>query len=342
MACASRRLRLIIPVLAASTAMLAAARVPAPSAPAFDAVQFLETDAGFSSSDIGRVERGEVVARGLDGDNHTVAIAAAAIMAIPAASFVERFRRIEEFKRTPEVLQIGRVGSPPVPGDFAGLTLTVEELDDARKCRVGDCSFKLDAAGIERLRSAGTAPAVMDALRAHLAAYGAAYLRQGDAALIEYSDGRQPLPLRRELSHIVQASPHLERYWPDLHVAVAWFAGGLPPGLAHFLYWSKEKSGSRPIVSLTHAIVRPPQAGVAVIATKQIYSSHYTTASLGLTIVVERAGAVQPRTLVIYINRTRVDIFGGLLGGVKRPLVRSRARAGVERMLRDLRTRLEG
>jgi hypothetical protein len=36
-----------------------------------------------------------------------------------------------------------------------------------------------------------------------------------------------------------------------------------------------------------------------------------------------------------------VDIFDGVLGALKRPIVRSRARAGAERMMTGLRARLE-
>jgi hypothetical protein len=107
------------------------------------------------------------------------------------------------------------------------------------------------------------------------------------------------------------------------------------------VYWSKEKVGPRPVVSLTHVIIRPPGDGVATIATKQLYASHYTTGSLGLTILADRTADKGPRTLVVYLNRTRVDVFDGVLSAVKRPIVRSRARSGAVRMMTGLRTRLE-
>jgi hypothetical protein len=78
-----------------------------------------------------------------------------------------------------------------------------------------------------------------------------------------------------------------------------------------------------------------------VIATKQLYASHYSEASLGVTILLDKGTVEAPRTLVIYVNRSRLDIFGGLLGPIKRPLVRSRAREGAERTMRQLRDRLE-
>jgi hypothetical protein len=156
-----------------------------------------------------------------------------------------------------------------------------------------------------------------------------------------YNDHGRPQTLVDQLDRIVQASSFLAREWPDLHNAVATFSGRLPDGLEDFTYWSKEKVGPRASITLTHVILRPPTDGTAVVASKQIYASHYASASLGLTVLADQSTAAGPRTLLIYVNRTRVDMFGGLLGGLKRPLVRSRARAGAERMMMTLRTKLE-
>ena len=112
-------------------------------------------------------------------------------------------------------------------------------------------------------------------------------------------------------------------------------------GTEGFVYWSKEKIGPRAIVSVTHAIINPPREGSAAIATKQIYASYYSHASLGLTILLDRSTGDAPRTRVIYVNRSRLDIFGGLFGGIKRALVRSRARDGAERTMGRVRERVE-
>lgn len=342
---ASALRRLIAPVLAAAALAVAWTAMAAPNrgagANAFDAARFLEADAGFSAGEIQRVEAGEVVARGLPVDQDSVGIVAAALLAVPAEFFLERFRRIEQFKKTAEVQQIGRLRFPPSAADLEELTLDAAELKAMHRCRPRDCDLKLDARGIERVRAAPDEAATMPALRAHLADYASRYLREGNAALIEYRDKPRPLPVGAELKQILGDSPYLQRHWPDLYAAVAAFQGTLPLGLEHFIYWSKEKVGPRAVVSLTHTIIRPPRDGIAAIATKQIYASHYTTGSMGMIILAERRGTPAPRTLVIYLNRTRVDMFDGLLGGLKRSIVRSRARSGAERMMAGMRARVE-
>ena len=77
------------------------------------------------------------------------------------------------------------------------------------------------------------------------------------------------------------------------------------------------------------------------MATKSIYASHYGDASLGVTMLIEGGTPASPRTLVIYVNRSRLDVLGGVFGAIKRPLVRSRARDGAERTMRALRERTE-
>jgi hypothetical protein len=263
------------------------------------------------------------------------------MVGVPSAFFLESARRIEEFKKTPEVQQIARFSTPPAVADMALLTLEKADLDEAHRCRPGDCALKLDDAGIAKLRAVPAGGDVLSAYRTYLASYAAAYLRQGNAALLTYHDHSRPHALSWHFEQILKASPYISRNWPELYAALAAFSGKLPEGLQGFTYWSKEKVGPRSSVTLTHVITRPPDRGIAIVASKQIYASHYTNASLGLTVMVDRGTPAEPRTLLIYVNRTRVDVFRGVLGGLKRPIVRSRAKSGAERMIENMRTKLE-
>jgi hypothetical protein len=279
--------------------------------------------------------------RSLEVDDESVALAAIAMVGVPSAFFLESARRIEEFKKTPEVQQIARFSTPPAVADMALLTLEKADLDEAQRCRPGDCALKLDDAGIAKLRTVPAGGDLLSAYKAHLASYVGAYLAQGNASLITYHDHSRPHALSWHFEKILQASPYIARNWPDLYGALAAFSGKLPDGLDDFTYWSKEKVGPRASVTLTHVITRRPERGIAVVSSKQIYASHYATASLGLTVLVDRGTPAAPRTLLIYVNRTRVDVFGGVLGGLKRPIVRSRAKSGAERMVGNMRTKLE-
>lgn len=310
-----------------------------------DSVEFLQTYGRFSNDDVARISRGETAARTLDTDAAEVAICAAIDVAVPPSFYVARFRDIEAFKIADPVLQVHRFGSPPSAADIATLTITDGDVDDLRRCRTGDCAVKLDVAGIERIGSLQASGAeetsrIADAYRQHLAAYATRYLAHGDSALLEYQDSATTDRIAEELRLIVEHSPYLARETP-LVGAVSGFTGALPAGLEGFLYWSSERVGPRAVVTITHAVIGARPGGPIAIATKQIYASHYFTASLGLTLLADLSTPSAPRTRVIYINRSRVDAFGGMLGSVKRAITRSRARKGADHTLRALKARLE-
>jgi hypothetical protein len=329
---------LLVAAVAAGTRAVPAAAV--------DSVAFLQTYARFTNDDVARIARGETAVRALDSDAAEVAICAAIDVAVPPAFYVARFREIETFKTGELVLQVHRFGSPPSPADIATLKIADGDVDDLRRCRTDDCAVKLDLAGIERIRSTQASGAdgpsrIADAYRDHLVAYAARYVAHGNSALLEYRDSDRTDRIAEQLRLIVQHSPYLTRETPLVETAVSAFNGVLPGGMDGFLYWSSERVGPRVVVTITHAVIGARPGAPIAIATKQIYASHYFTASLGLTLLADLSTPSGPRTRVIYINRSRVDAFGGVLGSVKRAIARSRARKGADHTLRALRTRLE-
>jgi hypothetical protein len=103
-----------------------------------------------------------------------------------------------------------------------------------------------------------------------------------------------------------------------------------------FLYWALQKFGQlKPVLSLVHVVIHRENNRV-FIASKQIYSSHYTEAGLSVAELIpfsdERGGK---RTLAAYTIRLQVDLLGGSMGFMKR-------RAAQPRMLETLKIGLEG
>lgn len=299
---------------------------------------FLTKHAGFSASQLKRIDRGEVVAHSLSAEAAEVALAAGALVKVPVSFYLERFRSIESFKRSAEVIQIGQFSDPPAVADLRGLTIDADEIQYLRDCRPGACDLQLPDDAFARL--AGRTD-VDQAFREWLAEYSARYLREGNAALASYHNTRTLKPVATPLKKILARWPPLHDQWPAVGAALGDFAGRLPDGLQQFLYWSKEKPPGNVVINVTHVIIKPETDGVAVLATKQIYASHYMHASLGLSVLIDRSTAEGPRTLVVYMNRTHVDLFDGVMGKMIRPVVRSRARGGAERLIGRLRTRLE-
>ena len=329
-------------VAAAALALIAATAMVGRAAPAPDAGSSLLRELGFSTLEIDRIAKGEVLGRSLRADSSEVALAVAASIRTTPAFYLERLRDITTFKTSSEVLQIGKVAPPPSTRDFAVLTLENDDVKDLRSCRIDRCGVKLDRDGVERLaRRDADIPRASAAMREFLAGYTSRYLQRGNPALIEYRDDAPTRPLLADLAEILKHSGYLQRGWPALYGAVAGFDGSLPTRLDGFLYWSKEKIGPRAVVSVTHVVIDAPAGGAAAVATKQVYASHYSDASLGVTMLFDQSSGGEPRTLVVYTNRSRLDVFGGIFGALKRPIVRGRARDGATRTMERLRQRME-
>jgi hypothetical protein len=313
---------------------------------------FLKQHAGFTQQDLSSLAKGEPAARILDSSVPTEVVPFGAVRVSASAEFfVEKFRDIAAFKKGREVLQIGKFHSPPRLEDLDALTLGQDELEALKRCRVGDCGLKLTEGMITRLQKEvnWTAPEwqrlAMTTYRRILFDYVKAYLEKGTAALAVYRDKPDPLRLADELKSILQASPYLRQYLPELNHHLMHFPDGRVADSEHFFYWSQEKFGFKPVVSITHVtICRVMQGGAAsyVIASMQIYADHYFTGSLGLAAFVDRDRR-QPGSdaYLMYLNRTRVDLLQGFFSGLKRFFIRRRLLDGMDKYLRLVKQRLE-
>jgi len=312
---------------------------------------FLRAGMGLTADEIARLDRGEVVTRSLLApEPEDVGGLAVVRVAVARGVFLERFRLIETFKRASAVLKVGRFGTPPRLDDLAGLDVDVADLDAIADCRPGDCHIALTAADIERRRReldpAHPSFRVRAArwYRERLVAIVSDYLARGNAALPVYASRRRPIPVAEHFATLAGQSHFLREHAPDLRRYLFEGPENRPPGVEEFVYWSKEKVGPKPVISLTHVVmyhdrVRPDHT---VIASKQLYASHYFLASLGLTVVIDDPGADgRPGLLMAYMNHSRSDALTGFLGPLRRAIVRSRLRAGAQENLLAMRATLE-
>ena len=328
-------------------ATVLAAVPPAATQPAQTGA-FLRSTFGFDNSDLRHLAEGRPAIRSLSTtDSREVALAGAIRVAVSPARYAEELRDIVTFKRHEVVQQIGTFGTPPRVEDVAGLTLDKDHLDDLRDCHVGDCDLQLSRSAIERLRAIRwAAPDAAEQanriIRQVLTEVAAGYRSSGDRALMTYDDERTPLSVADEFRAMLAEPPAILRRFPELERHVTEFPR-VSDGIDDVIYWSKEDVGPKVVISVTHlAIASLGETGPVAFAaaSKQLYGSHYFDSSLGLTLLLRDD---QPAsTVLVYVNRSRVDALDGFLSGLKRAVVRSRARAAMEETLTRIRTRLPG
>jgi hypothetical protein len=313
---------------------------------------FLMAAFDLSTAEIGRLDGGEVISRTLDVTNHRE-IATLGIVRINTSPsrYVERLADITTFKRTDGVLQIGMFSSVPQLGDVASLSIDEPELKRLRECRVEDCDVRLSAEVIERVqrdidwRAADASRKATQLLRQLLVDYVARYRQSGTAAAMEYADRGPRLNVGREFSALLESDTVTSSYAPRLRRYLLEYPTSSAERMTDFVYWSKELVRGRPVISITHvataaAIDDSPVA--YAVGSKQIYAMHYYDASLGLTLLVPDRRTASSGTFVVYLNRSRIDLFDGLFGGVARRMVAGRARGLVAEQLQRLQGALAG
>jgi hypothetical protein len=313
---------------------------------------FLREYIHMDDDQIASLDRGQTFAKILDVTHPAeVPVFGAIRVKVPAAFFIEKYRDIVTFKKSKEVLQIGKFHLPPKLEDLDPLTIDQSDLDAIKKCAVGDCPLKLPAETIERFRknvnwsSRDCSNQASALYKQVLFEQARAYLTSGNAALPVYSDKKSPVRLADESVSILQASPYLSKYAPALVDYLRDYPKAEPARSEEMLYWSKEKFGYKAVVSMTHVTIYRtdrPEAEWTLIASKQIYASHYFQGSLGLAMFLESKGpAPGADGCLMYLNRSRADLPFGFLSGLIRYFLRRRVLDGTDKYLRLIKDRLE-
>jgi hypothetical protein len=304
---------------------------------------------GFNRGDIAALDRGEATARNLDAQSYEVAVAGAVRVEAPREYFVSRFRDIANWKRSDLVPEVGRFGEPPTVADLALLTLPQGDVEALRSCRPGHCDVKLPTemlVALERARKASGAPADDENVRMFkemLVARVQAF-RQGGAARLAPYVGTDAYPLSARLADLLAAGAGVLGSVPEFQRHLATYPSPPPGDGETFAYWSKEKTGPRQIVSLTHVSLYTKEldgATVTIGASLDLYSTHYLDGSIGLTLAVEPAADRGKAFYLLYVNRTHVDVLKGFFGGFNRWIVRRRVRGALEDTVGRAKQRLE-
>jgi hypothetical protein len=333
--------------------VLCTAQMTAPAQTQFghEPQTFLQNQLAFTANELSSLEQGQIIVR-LPKPTETREVAVFAIMRLDVSEdfFLHRMRDIVNFKKSDNVLQIGKFSDPPTLKDLEALTLDSAEIDTIRQCRVSKCDFKMSAQQIERFRKEvnWSAPDYRDSVtaltREMLLERVKSYLLGGNRALGEYNDKAYRLSLADEFKSLLQPAVFTYGYGAEFQEYLLDFPHSRPAYVESFFYWSKEKFGLKPVITVTHVTVyRPSDAHGAdiLIASKGIYASHYYEASLGLTGYIHNQSSSPSRSYLMYINRSKTDALRGMFPGLKRSLISGRLREATKKNMELIKQKLE-
>jgi hypothetical protein len=325
--------------------LLAAAALSSQSQMPVDGVSVLRPYVRATDAELKRLERGSVLTKTLDSpDGKEVTSFGAIRVACSSDVFAERVRDIERFKASEYVLQIGRFQAEPSARDLSGLSLDPSDREAMRTCKPGNCGLRLPAATMERFRTTipwgtpGEPAAAAAAMRQFLADEARTYLAGGSATLPNYADEVGTTPRAAAFRNLLRPSEFKAESQPELFRWLDEFPRTPLDGADSFLYWSREKFGLKPTISMSHSVL-VRRNGTVLFGSKQVFASHYFEASLGMALFVPVPGANYG--YVTYLNRSRVDTLRGFLAPIARLVAARRARDGLERMLLGVKGKLE-
>jgi hypothetical protein len=312
--------------------------------------EFLRRRMGLTTAQIGAVDRGEPLA--LDARStvdREIAVAGVVHIAAPAERLVALVEDIEHLESGEGFLATKRISEPPALEDFAALSLPAEDVAALAKCRPGRCEVKLGQGGFDRLHEIDwkgrDVAAQVNALARQMALdYVRAYRAGGNGELAVYLDSSRPQFVADEFVSLTRRLQDL----PDPTSALADYLVGYPraersPGLEEFFYWSLADFGLKPVVRLNHVVIQPATTGRTrfVIATKQLYASHYFQTALELRALVDDERAPGRAHYLVVFNIARSDGLTGLFGGVVKGKVRDASRTGLAKALAAMKRRCE-
>jgi hypothetical protein len=167
-----------------------------------------------------------------------------------------------------------------------------------------------------------------------------AYVSSGAGRFEQYDDDPHPIRPLDEFDSVLENSPSLAVLVPGLSDHLRNFPASRLNDADDFLYWSKEKFGVAPFITVTHVTIVCPSTATCVMTTRDVYSSRYIDASLAVAIATD-AVETPDAFYLVYGNRSRVSALKGGLSGLRRLIVERRARGSLEENLKRLKIQLE-
>ncbi|MGE5246616.1 MAG: hypothetical protein ACM3SQ_20500 [Betaproteobacteria bacterium] len=317
------------------------------AAPVERALAFLQPSIRMTSDERRDLSRDRVVSRVLSAPNNEVAVIGVTAVNVPGSELLHASRDIRRLRRSPQVLAMGRLSTPPQLSDFDGLQLDKEDLESIRVCVPGDCGVKLADGEMQELEAAAQGADWQDrlqrAFRAVLLERVREYLRGGLAAVPDTHGHADPVSQQASFAAVLRRSSFLAREAPALDAYLEQGPADPPSGIEWYLYWSKEKYAGKAVVRVAHVAMMSVDGGAAgpqaVVVEKQVFATHYIDAFLGVTTIAS-AGDGMPNYLT-YVNRSKVDFLGGFFGPIKRAIARREIESYLKKILALARRRLE-
>lgn len=267
---------------------------------------------------------GKAVTWELDASHYSeIAAAAAVVVEAPMDVLVAEVQSLEILRKRGVLMAMGKFSEPVSGHDLDKLEIPQQTLDAMASAKFRSSDVKLSSAEIAAIRR--VKPEQREVLyKSFLLRRIRAWREKGVDGLDQYHDKKRPIEQAKETGEMLAS---LGKTRPN----------GPMPVATRYQYWSVEQFGSlKPVIALNDMTVTRG-FGTARIEIVQIYSNHYFDGLVTALDFAEVRSESGPATLVRLAFYSRLDLFEGLLGGLKRRFGRSKTVEELGKNLEQMR-----
>ncbi|MGB7351974.1 MAG: hypothetical protein WBC66_19120 [Candidatus Acidiferrales bacterium] len=267
-------------------------------------------------------------------------------------SYLQFARDFDRLRKLPGYVAIRKFSDPPQLSDLKGFSFDSDDIGALKKCKPGNCPIQMPTSSIEALHQSVDLSApdaeqqVNRFLREAALERVMAYQHEGNRALGEYNDKRNPTEVPEQFKYMLSYSRALPKYLPDFYNYLLTYPNGEPADVEDIFYWAKVKFGLKPTLRVVQMVTMsgsPTDEVAYAIAEKQLYSSHYFETALDLSFCIRGSDDTnQPGFYLIMAMGSEQAGLTGVKGSIVRKVAVGRSVSSLRKSLTVIKNTLEG
>ena len=310
---------------------------------------FFKESIGLQEDQITAIQHGKAVTKVLSTKTpDEVAVFGAIYINASPEEYLKAAQNVAALRKSPNYLGVRKFSSPPQLSDLEGFVLDEDDIKDLKNCKPGKCELQLPAESMQDFKtqvnwSSPDVSGQVNSLGQKMALDALVrYQKDGNSALGSYYDKEHPVHVTERFESLLQESPSLSHYLPDLDKYLVGYPHTQLPNAENVFYWEKVKFGLKPTLRMNHMVIyrgSEPSGPLDSVAIKQLYASHYFQTAIDLSVCAKDSS--QPDAKGFYLITVKGSRQAGLTGP-KGSIVRKNAVSRIRSSLETSLTHIKG
>jgi hypothetical protein len=345
------RRKAVLLALTATAVFVAAGAGGALQQPTTDLPTFLKNTVGLTASQISFIQGGQPVVKVLTTPTpEEIYLFGAVYINATPENYLTYSRDLNQLRKSPDIVAIAEFSNPPQLSDLNNFGFAANEIQDLKKCKIGNCDIQIPAESLTALQQSvnWSAPNLDDQVnqlvRASILKHLLAYQSGGDRFLLTYNDKSTPTDVSKDFQFVLNFSKALPQYLPAFSSYLLNYPNGKPANVDNWFYWANVKFGLKPTLRVVQVVTQTGGAQDEIayaIAEKQLYSSHYFETALDMTFCVRSEDKTRPGFYLLMAMGSEQAGLTGLEGSIVRIAAVDKSASGLQQTLAGIKSDLE-